>query len=124
MFGRGRGRGRGRGGYGGGGGVRYGGGGVRYGGGGVRKGKGLTPYQGEKRCYGYFECTACDKLWESGNSWADTYQECKRCGGGVYPYKQKPLDKKDGEEKVDLNKPHLEELCGKCKQLGYCCKLY
>jgi len=31
-------------------------------------GKGLTSYQGDRRCYGYFKCS-CGKRWESGNSW-------------------------------------------------------
>ena len=110
-------RGRGRGGY--------GGGSVRksnsYGHSGQHR-QGLTPYQGEKRCYGYFKCTACDKLWESGNSWADAFQKCKRCDRGVYPYKQKELEKPDGDEKIDTKKPHLQELCSKCKELGYCCR--
>jgi hypothetical protein len=39
----------------------------------------------------------------------------------VYPYKQQPLQKvKDSN--IDEDKPHLEELCEKCKQLGYNCR--
>ncbi len=33
----------------------------------------LTPYQGAKRCYGYFKCEECNRNWESGNSWANTF---------------------------------------------------
>ena len=33
----------------------------------------LTPYQGAKRVYGYFKCKVCDREWESGNSWANTF---------------------------------------------------
>jgi hypothetical protein len=33
------------------------------------------------------------KAWESGNSWANTYQICKK---NVYPYKQKELEKGTG----------------------------
>ncbi|XP_063682820.1 zinc finger CCHC domain-containing protein 24-like [Bolinopsis microptera] len=79
----------------------------------------LTPYQGKERTFGYFRCSACNKGWMSGNSWANTWQECKRCHITVYPYKQVPL------EKSDTHKPkeeHPQELCGKCIQLGFRCR--
>jgi hypothetical protein len=50
--------------------------------------KGLTPYQGAKRCYGVFKCSTCHKHWTSGNSWADMGQECKSCHINTYPYEQ------------------------------------
>ena len=83
-------------------------------------GKGLTPYQGDRRCYGYFKCD-CGKRWESGNSWKDTYQECKQCKSKVYPYKQKQLEKSD-DSNIDKNKEHPQHLCGKCQKLGYYCR--
>lgn len=52
---------------------------------------GLTPYQGKKRVFGYFKCPTCRRRWMSGNSWADSGQECEQCEIMVYPYKQKPL---------------------------------
>jgi len=86
----------------------------------MAKGKGLTPYQGDRRCYGYFKCS-CRKRWESGNSWKDTYQECKRCKAKVYPYKQKMLEKVEGSL-IDSSKEHPQHLCQKCQQLGYYCR--
>ena len=32
---------------------------------------GKTPYQGQKRCFGEFECKTCGRRWMSGNSWAN-----------------------------------------------------
>ena len=68
----------------------------------------LTPYQGSNRCYGFFECSSCNKKWESGNSWANTYQECQRCKIKIYPYKQSALEKpKEDEVRLpDNNKDH------------------
>ena len=92
------------------------------------KSTGETPYQGDGRCYGYFKCTSCGRNWESGNSWKNTFQMCKRCNLKIFPYKQTELLKpKLGEErKVDVNKNHEQSLCGKCKELGRLCrpKLY
>lgn len=90
----------------------------------ARKGKGLTPYQGSNRVFGYFRCEGCQRHWMSGNSWADMGQKCTRCGVNVYPYKQMPLEKTDDDDKIDDTKPHPEELCEKCRQLGYNCRLY
>ena len=50
--------------------------------------KKLTPYQGKYRCFGEFECPKCGREWMSGNSWANTGQECERCEIMVYPHKQ------------------------------------
>ena len=84
------------------------------------KGQGLTPYQGDRRCYGYFRCS-CNKKWESGNSWKDTYQKCKRCKSNVYPHRQKPLEKSE-KSNIDTTKEHPQHLCGKCQRLGYYCR--
>lgn len=53
-----------------------------------KKQTGLTPYQGPKRVFGAFRCEDCRKHWYSGNSWANTGQQCKSCGELVYPYSQ------------------------------------
>ena len=85
--------------------------------------QGLTPYQGNRRVYGYFQCGGCNKTWESGNSWKDTFQKCKRCNSEVYPYKQKALEKiGDDDSNIDQNKHHPQHLCGKCQSLGYYCR--
>merc|ERR1712035_16826 len=52
------------------------------------KTKGLTPYQGKKRCFGEFRCAKCERSWTSSNSWANCGQECMRCRISVYPHKQ------------------------------------
>ncbi|KAG2496077.1 hypothetical protein HYH03_005995 [Edaphochlamys debaryana] len=112
-------------------------------GGGGGSGQGLTPYQGPKRVFGSFKCPDCTRKWLSAFSWADKGQECQRCGTMVYPYEQRPLKKREtpeGEEgvgegegavddpevakllaKIDSLKPHPEELCQKCQELGYPC---
>ncbi|KXZ54420.1 hypothetical protein GPECTOR_5g74 [Gonium pectorale] len=86
----------------------------------------LTPYQGPNRCFGYFRCDGCSREWQSGFSWANKGQDCKHCNVLVYPYEQRPLEKRQGEQddsKIDPTKPHPAELCGKCKELGYSCTL-
>mgnify|MGYP001807355406 CR=1 FL=1 len=50
--------------------------------------KGLTPYQGPNRMFGKFRCPKCRRGWQSGNSWANTGQMCKRCDILVYPHSQ------------------------------------
>ena len=69
----------------------------------------LTPYQGTKVTFGYYECI-CKNEWRSGFSWANTSQGCKNCGINVYPYKQHPHSKKTIKNK----KAHIQNLCGKC----------
>ncbi|CAH3031462.1 zinc finger CCHC domain-containing protein 24 [Pocillopora verrucosa] len=86
------------------------------------KGEGLTPYQGKKRCFGEFKCPLCKRKWMSGNSWANTGQQCIKCYINVYPHKQRPLDKPDGLDVSDQTKEHPQDLCEKCKGLGYYCR--
>ncbi|KXZ41297.1 hypothetical protein GPECTOR_571g610 [Gonium pectorale] len=53
-------------------------------------------------------------------------QDCTRCKLLVYPYKQRPLEKRQEEQddsEIDPTKPHPAALCGKCKELGYSCTL-
>ncbi|EDO40865.1 predicted protein, partial [Nematostella vectensis] len=86
------------------------------------KGEGLTPYQGKKRCFGEFKCPLCKRKWMSGNSWANMGQQCVKCFINVYPHKQRPLDKPDGLDVSDQTKEHPQDLCEKCKALGYYCR--
>jgi len=72
--------------------------------------KGLTPYQGRKRCYGIFDCM-CYNTWASAYSWANTPQMCIECDMWVYPdYQYKLKYTKSKSKKI-----HLQPLCGKCK---------
>ncbi|KAF5839104.1 hypothetical protein DUNSADRAFT_1649 [Dunaliella salina] len=64
----------------------------------------LTPYQGPDRKFGLFRCT-CGRRWASGNSWAN--------------FGQKPLERSANPSKPE--KPHPQELCGKCRALGHYC---
>lgn len=83
-----------------------------------------TPWQEEGRCFGFFQCHKCHRKWQSGNSWANTAQDCTRCDIPVYPYDQRALEKRDDAEddKIDRDRPHPMKLCGKCQQLGYSCR--
>ncbi|GBM51201.1 Zinc finger CCHC domain-containing protein 24 [Araneus ventricosus] len=86
------------------------------------KGKGLTPYQGNRRCFGEYRCPKCNRKWMSGNSWANMGQECTNCRINVYPHEQRPLNKPGGLDVSDENKEHPRHLCEKCKKLGYNCR--
>ncbi|KAK0080770.1 hypothetical protein PV325_013342 [Microctonus aethiopoides] len=86
------------------------------------KGEGLTPYQGKKRCFGEYKCSKCKRKWMSGNSWANMGQQCIKCHINVYPHKQRPVDKPDGLDVSDQSKVHPQNLCEKCKRLGYYCR--
>lgn len=86
------------------------------------KGEGLTPYQGNKRCFGEYKCPKCKRKWMSGNSWANMGQECIKCHINVYPHKQRPLEQPDGLDVSDQSKVHPQHLCQKCKTLGYYCR--
>ncbi|XP_041358895.1 zygote arrest protein 1-like [Gigantopelta aegis] len=90
------------------------------------------------RCYGFFRCSSCNKLWESSHAYCDKIggvlkpmykQDCKDCQVSCLPYKVERLtcsicDQQDctctREEKeerhTDLNKPHLSHLCERCKK--------
>lgn len=47
-----------------------------------------TPYQGNRRTFGEFECPKCEHKWSSGNSWANMGQQCQSCLINVYPHMQ------------------------------------
>ncbi|KAG6453871.1 hypothetical protein O3G_MSEX008379 [Manduca sexta] len=81
-----------------------------------------SSYTGSGRCFGEYRCKKCNRMWMSGNSWVGYGQECTNCKIMVMPHKQTPLEKPDGLDKSDLEKPHPQELCQKCKALGRCCR--
>ena len=80
-----------------------------------------TPYQGKRRCFGEYTCDECGRSWMSGNSWKNTGQRCQNCNRNVFPHTQRPLEKPEGLDKSDPTKHHPQELCGKCRQLGFFC---
>ncbi|CAH2243272.1 jg17378 [Pararge aegeria aegeria] len=59
--------------------------------------KGLTPYQGKKRCFGEYRCPQCKRRWMSANSWANSGQDCNKCRINVYPHRQVE-ENKNGDE--------------------------
>lgn len=89
-----------------------------------------------ERMYGYFKCWSCKKRWESshvyckpGTNEAEYGQECKSCRVMCMPNKVDRLicsrcglqDCECGKDRhTDLNKPHLDHLCAKCRA-GYPC---
>ena len=87
-----------------------------------KKDEKFTKYQGQKKSIGEFSCLKCKRWWISYNTWSNCAQECIKCHTQNYPYRQRPLHKPDGLYVMDRSKPHLKNLCGKCKTLGYCCK--
>ncbi|XP_019854056.1 PREDICTED: zinc finger CCHC domain-containing protein 24-like [Amphimedon queenslandica] len=80
----------------------------------------LTPYQGNKRVFGEFDCHNCDNAWSSAFSYADTWQMCEVCNMEIYPHRQYPLLRGKNNSK----KPHQSHLCGKCQELGHNCSKY
>lgn len=48
-------------------------------------------------------------------------QQCRFCDVMVYPFRRTPPEKPE-DAKIDLNRPHPEELCEKCQALGYSCR--
>lgn len=52
--------------------------------------------------FGEFRCPKCLREWKSGNSYANTGQECYKCKITVYPYKQSQLLKFDSEWSSDF----------------------
>ncbi|XP_064633313.1 zygote arrest protein 1-like [Lineus longissimus] len=80
----------------------------------------LTPYQGKGRRYGGYHCRNCNNTWSSAASWANTYQQCRKCKKYVYPKTQERL-RHSGDDSTGSGKPHQQELCGKCQELGHPC---
>jgi hypothetical protein len=80
--------------------------------------KGLTPYQGKKRCFGIYECM-CSNTWASAYSWANTPQMCIECDMWIYPDHQYKLRRKKNKSPTS----HIQALCGKCKYTNLPCPM-
>ncbi|XP_050690805.1 uncharacterized protein LOC126982639 [Eriocheir sinensis] len=61
----------------------------------------LTPYQGERRSFGFFLCPYCKVEWTSDHSYANMYQKCETCDMAVYPYKQHKLSRYNGSGETE-----------------------
>ena len=85
----------------------------------------LTPWRGDQghRVFGEFRCTKCNKRWSSAATYCDIQQACQKCKVWMYPYAQRPLDRKDGSDDNEDNerRPHDMANCQKCRELGRCC---
>ena len=75
-----------------------------------------------KRLFGKFCCTKCPfQEWVSGNSWKGYTQQCKSCYTHVLPYYLNTLKYQEDMTR-DHDKPHRQDLCAKCEELGYNCR--
>ena len=83
----------------------------------------LTPWRGDEkhRVFGELRCTKCKKRWCSAATYCDTKQACQKCKVWVYPYAQRPLERKDGSDDDEDRRPHDVANCQKCLKLGRCC---
>eukprot|EP00900_Chrysochromulina_parva_P020943 jgi/Chrpa1/3482/Chrysochromulina_OHIO_Genome00012330-RA len=70
----------------------------------------LTPWRGDKdhRVFGELRCTKCNKRWSSAATYCDKKQACQKCNVWVYPYAQRPLDRKVASDDDEDNerRPH------------------
>ena len=71
----------------------------------------------DKRMFGFYFCEDCKKGWTSAYSWYEYGQECKKCFKLIDAYRRKELQ----HIHSDVKKPHLMNLCEKCKKLGRHC---
>jgi hypothetical protein len=85
----------------------------------------LTPWRGDTdhRVFGELRCTKCNKRWSSAATYCDKKQACQKCNVWVYPYAQRPLDRKVASDDDEDNerRPHDMANCQKCRELGRCC---
>ncbi|CAN0386002.1 unnamed protein product, partial [Ectocarpus fasciculatus] len=82
----------------------------------------LTPFQGNRRVFGYFICRACnDKKWVSAGTWKNKWQKCKGCERELYPYQQHVLEKRDHVDDSEERRPHHMDRCEKCIEKGEIC---
>ncbi|XP_062519922.1 zinc finger CCHC domain-containing protein 24-like [Corticium candelabrum] len=82
-----------------------------------KKGK-KTPYQGDRRSFGEYECSQCSRTWKSANSFANFGQMCQTCNTMVYAHTMKPLERPEGLDEIDPEKSHPKHLCELCRR-GY-----
>jgi len=86
--------------------------------------KSLTPFQGNitHRVYGKFKCSKCKNTWESGASWCNKYQKCKKCESKIYPFIQHVLTKNNNDNKNISLIPHDMSRCEMCiEKRQICC---
>ena len=70
--------------------------------------------------FGEFTCSACDRSWKSGNAWEGRKQQCQDCSTWNLPVNLRPL--RPPLHFRTIQKPHPEDKCERCKELGYNCR--
>ncbi len=86
----------------------------------MQKPKPKQKKQLDRRGFGEYRCSKCNRFWMSSHSWVDKRQECQTCGTWVYPHDVRKLIFK-AEDKIDPTKAHPRDKCEMCRQLGYFC---
>lgn len=71
--------------------------------------------------FGQFYCSQCSRRWFSGNAWEGKGQECVKCGRMCLPESLRPLRYRR-HDPDDVKKPHIQECCEMCKELGKNCQ--
>lgn len=82
-----------------------------------RKKKKTNLVKDNKRKFGWYWCSYCEREWTSGFSWRGYYQNCIYCGACVCPYELKDLE---FQKNTENQKPHISSLCERCKLVGDC----
>ena len=72
--------------------------------------------------FGEFHCEDCKHKWYSGNAWEGKGQQCLQCKKMILPLSLRPLLHRFHND--EDRKPHKQELCEKCQELGYNCRQY
>ena len=72
--------------------------------------------------FGEFTCSLCDRSWKSGNAWEGRKQQCQDCHTWNLPVVLRPLRPPPRHLFDRIQKPHPEEKCERCKELGYNCR--
>ena len=82
----------------------------------------LTPFQGESShpVFGHFRCSNCERPWQSGASWKDSWQKCSVCETQVYPHEQRELG--GGSSDDPERAPHDMNRCQRCCEMGRDCR--
>lgn len=71
--------------------------------------------------FGEYRCPHCGRNWRSANSYVSDGMKCQRgCNVLVYAHKRTV---KEGPSTGEIGgAPHREDLCGRCRRLGYSCR--
>ncbi len=76
-----------------------------------------------RRMFGEFYCTQCKWNWFSAYAWKGKWQKCHRCGEKCKPISLTPLlPPRYNPDEPHVQKPHRQDLCEVCKELGGNCK--